>query len=145
MSKDFKEPSNDKATTPHLNSLKVYKIKQKEGVVERKHDEFTVIGKALFKKETNMDLFNGLKVKLSSGEQGVIESGFGQSGKFKVRVMAGLLPATLEQLDSSKSNKKKSTDPTGIVAAATATHEPIKIFLNLKKYIYNEDKKKIFQ
>lgn len=140
VSKDFKEPSNDKVT-PHLNSLKVYKIKQKEGTVERKHDEFTVIGKSLFKKETNMDLFNGLKVRLSTGEQGVIESSFGQSGKFKVRVMTGLLPATLEQLDSSKSNKKKSTENTeGLISA-----EPIKIFLNIKKYIYNEDKKKIYQ
>ena len=146
VSKDFKEPSNDKLSSPHLNSLKVYKIKQKEGTVERKHDEFTVIGKSLFKKETNMDLFNGLKVRLSTGEQGVIESSFGQSGKFKVRVMAGLLPATLEQLDFSKSNKKKSTDNTGTIqTVGAATAEPIKIFLNLKKYIYDDDKKKIFQ
>lgn len=49
-------------------------------------DDYTVIGRNLFKKETNLQLFVGLKVKLSTGETGVIEGGFGQSGKFKIRV-----------------------------------------------------------
>lgn len=49
-------------------------------------DDYTVIGRSLFKKETNLQLFLGLKVTLSTGETGVIEGGFGQSGKFKIRV-----------------------------------------------------------
>lgn len=49
-------------------------------------DDYTVIGRSLFKKETNLQLFVGLKVMLSTGETGVIEGGFGQSGKFKIRV-----------------------------------------------------------
>jgi len=49
-------------------------------------DDYTVIGRSLFKKETNLQLFLGLKVALSTGEAGVIEGGFGQSGKFKIRV-----------------------------------------------------------
>ncbi len=49
-------------------------------------DDYTVIGRNLFKKETNLQLFVGLKVTLSTGEIGVIEGGFGQSGKFKIRV-----------------------------------------------------------
>ena len=49
-------------------------------------DDYTVIGRSLFKKETNMQLFVGLKVALSTGEAGVIEGGFGQSGKYKIRV-----------------------------------------------------------
>ena len=69
-----------------LPSLKVYKNKKKEGVVERKTDEYTVVCRGLFKKETNMEAFVGLKVTLSTGEQGQIEGSFGQSGKFKVRV-----------------------------------------------------------
>ena len=69
-----------------LPRLKVYVKKSKEGVVERKGDDYTVICKGLFKKETNIDLFVGLKVKLSSGEDGIIEGSFGQSGKFKVRI-----------------------------------------------------------
>lgn len=49
-------------------------------------DDCSVIGRNLFKKETNLQLFVGLKVTLSTGESGVIEGGFGQSGKFKIRI-----------------------------------------------------------
>lgn len=49
-------------------------------------DEYNVIGRGLFKKETNLQMFVGLKVELSTGEEGVIEGGFGQSGKFKIRI-----------------------------------------------------------
>lgn len=69
-----------------LPKLKVYKTKTREGLVERCQDEYTLIGKNLFKKETNIQSFVGLKVTLSSGEKGVIEGGFGQSGKFKIRI-----------------------------------------------------------
>uniref|UniRef100_A0A3Q3QZA6 Selenocysteine-specific elongation factor n=1 Tax=Monopterus albus TaxID=43700 RepID=A0A3Q3QZA6_MONAL len=72
-----------------LPRLRIYKSKQKEGQVERVTDDYTVIGRNLFKKETNLQLFVGLKVTLSTGESGVIEGGFGQSGKFKIRVQAG--------------------------------------------------------
>ena len=53
--------------------------------MERATDRYTVIGKNLFKKETNLQAFANLKVCLSSGEKGVIEGGFGQSGKVKIR------------------------------------------------------------
>uniref|UniRef100_A0A287CZU2 Eukaryotic elongation factor, selenocysteine-tRNA specific n=1 Tax=Ictidomys tridecemlineatus TaxID=43179 RepID=A0A287CZU2_ICTTR len=55
-------------------------------------DDYSVIGRSLFKKETNIQLFVGLRVQLSTGEQGVIDSAFGQSGKFKVHVPGGLSP-----------------------------------------------------
>lgn len=96
VNKDFKDqptPQMGASKVPqppsigmHLASIKAYKNKCKTGVVERRHDETTVIGKALFKKETNIDLFVGMKVTLSTGDNGYIEAGFGQSGKFKVRV-----------------------------------------------------------
>lgn len=69
-----------------LSKLKIYKEKFKEGTVERMVDGYSIIGKSLFKKETNMDLFTNLKVKLSTGEQGLIEGNFGQSGKIKIRI-----------------------------------------------------------
>lgn len=69
-----------------LPRVRVYKTKVREGLVERCNDEYTVIGKNLFKKETNIQNFAGMKVTLSSGEQGVIEGGFGQSGKVKIRI-----------------------------------------------------------
>ena len=50
--------------------LIVLKTKQKVGKIERVHDERTLIIKDLFKKETNVDLFNRLKVTFSNGEVG---------------------------------------------------------------------------
>lgn len=69
-----------------LPKIKVFKTKVREGLVERVMDEYTVIGKNMFKKETNIAMFTGLKVVLSTGEAGTIEGGFGQSGKIKVRI-----------------------------------------------------------
>lgn len=91
VNRDFKDSTVGVSKTiqppgTNLNSIKAYKNKCKTGIVERKHDETTVIGKALFKKETNIDLFVGMKVTLSTGDHGYIEAGFGQSGKFKVRI-----------------------------------------------------------
>ena len=73
-------------TTKDLPKLKVYKMKSREGQVDRVMDEYSLIGKNLFKKETNIEAFSGMKIELSSGEHGVIEGGFGQSGKIKIRV-----------------------------------------------------------
>lgn len=54
-----------------------------------------MIGRNLFKKETNLQLFVGLKVTLSTGESGVIEGGFGQSGKFKIRIPGEDFPVSV--------------------------------------------------
>ena len=141
-SKDFKEPTNsNKAACSRLADLKIYKDKSKEGVIDRIHDEYTLIGRSLFKKETNLDLFTGLKVTLSTGETGKIESGFGQSGKFKIRLDSGLLPSTRDQLEATggKSKKKKETTVDEQIVNAA----PIKIFLNFKRFIYDEKKRMV--
>lgn len=78
--------SDPKYTQTVLPRLKVYKNKSREGVVERKADDYTVICRGLFKKESNMEAFVRMNVSLSTGEEGIIEGGFGQSGKFKVRL-----------------------------------------------------------
>ena len=78
-----------------LPSLRVYKDKHKEATVERKTDDQTVICRGLFKKESKIDHFVGLRVTLSTGEAGTIEGSFGQSGKFKVRVPGKLSLAYL--------------------------------------------------
>jgi len=69
-----------------LPRLRVIKERLKEGVVERQVDQFTLVCRGLFKKESKVDAFVGLKITLSTGEAGFIEGGFGQSGKFKVRI-----------------------------------------------------------
>lgn len=78
--------TNEDYRTSFLPRVKVFKWKSRSGVVERAPDARSVIVRSLFKKETNMDLFNNLQVTLSSGQVGVIEGSFGQSGKCKVRL-----------------------------------------------------------
>ena len=97
--------------TSFLPRLKIFKHKQRTGMVDRIHDAETLIGRSLFKKETVLDAFAGLTVTLSTGEKGIIEGGFGQSGKFKIRFMSGLLPTTTAKLKKvPKAKKGKDQD-----------------------------------
>lgn len=121
--------------TSELYQLKVFKSKQKEGVVERMASPYEVIGKNLFKKETNIQLFMNLKVTLSTGETGVIEGSFGQSGKVKIRFMESLKEETQAILNSAGSKKKKN--PT------EEKNEQVRIILSFKRYIYDPHKKMI--
>mmetsp|Transcript_8695 Transcript_8695/g.12681 ORF Transcript_8695/g.12681 Transcript_8695/m.12681 type:complete len:768 (+) Transcript_8695:170-2473(+) len=80
-------------------SLKIYNWKEKKGTIYRLGDayrrdfdqqivRFEAYGGDLFKKETKMSQFVGMKVE--SGEDiGVIRSSFGTEGKFKVFFPAG--------------------------------------------------------
>ncbi|XP_054639418.1 selenocysteine-specific elongation factor [Dunckerocampus dactyliophorus] len=128
-----------------LPGLLIYKTKHKEGQVERATDDYTVIGRNLFKKETNLQVFVGLKVTLSTGETGVIEGGFGQSGKFKIRVQEGLRPDTKQLLSSSSKKKGKAGGKDG----ATIEEEPkadahhVNIHLNFKRYVFDPHKKMV--
>nr|CAD7438167.1 unnamed protein product [Timema bartmani] len=78
-------------TTTILPRLKVYKEKCKTGIVERLTSENDVIVIKMFKKETNLQVFIGLKVFLTTGEEGIIDSSFGQSGKVKVHIPGSYL------------------------------------------------------
>uniref|UniRef100_A0A7M5VGU5 Selenocysteine-specific elongation factor n=2 Tax=Clytia hemisphaerica TaxID=252671 RepID=A0A7M5VGU5_9CNID len=121
-----------------LPKLKIFKWKSKEGTVERMADEYSVIVKSLFKKETNLALFTNMKVKLSSGDEGTIEGSFGQSGKIKVRIPKGLADSTKERLSTTKKGKGKQANENGSEAK-----EPIKVLLEFKKYIYDSSHKMI--
>ncbi|KAL0978352.1 hypothetical protein UPYG_G00169400 [Umbra pygmaea] len=138
----FEEKSYAESTLPRLH---IYKSKHKEGQVERVTDDYTVIGRNLFKKETNMQLFVGLKVTLSTGEAGVIEGGFGQSGKFKIRVPGGLSLET-KQLLASSSKKKGKGGAKGEPAKeeeVKGDSQPISINLRFKRYIFDPNKKMV--
>ncbi|KAH1167567.1 selenocysteine-specific elongation factor isoform X1 [Mauremys mutica] len=129
-----------------LPKLKVYKLKHKEGQVERVLDDYSVIGRSLFKKETNIQIFVGLKVKLSTGEDGVIEGGFGQSGKFKIRIPNGLKPDTKVFL--TVPSKKKSKAGKGDTAkedesSKVDSAQPVTISLLFKRYVFDTQKKMI--
>ncbi|XP_038668073.1 selenocysteine-specific elongation factor [Scyliorhinus canicula] len=127
-----------------LPKLKVFKLKHKEGQVERVSDDYNVIGRSLFKKETNMQLFVGMKVKLSTGDAGVIEGGFGQSGKFKIRIPDGLTAETKLQLTTSSKKKSKGGkgDSTKADDGKSEMH-PIIITLTFKRYLFDPQKKMI--
>uniref|UniRef100_A0A670Y1J7 Eukaryotic elongation factor, selenocysteine-tRNA specific n=1 Tax=Pseudonaja textilis TaxID=8673 RepID=A0A670Y1J7_PSETE len=109
-------------------------------------DDYSVIGRSLFKKETNIQMFVGLKVKLSTGEEGVIEGGFGQSGKFKVRILHGVKPETKALLTAI--SKKKTKAGKGDSAKEDESNKvdsahPIHITLLFKRYVFDSQKKMI--
>jgi len=117
-----------------LQFLKIAKPKSREGIIERMSNEQEVIVKDLFKKETNLELFTGLSVVLSTGEKGLIEGSFGQSGKVKVRVMEGLSKETVARLPTGKKKGDQSNSSSG---------EPVRVILHFKRYIFDLNKKMI--
>merc|ERR1712232_903597 len=62
-----------------LQSLKIYKPKQREGYVDKFIDGYTGIGTNMFQKGTDISLFIGLKVELETKfhEVGTISASFG--------------------------------------------------------------------
>ncbi|XP_055269367.1 selenocysteine-specific elongation factor, partial [Moschus berezovskii] len=129
-----------------LPALRVYKLKQKHGVVERVLDDYSVIGRSLFKKETNIQLFVGLRVHLSTGELGVIDSAFGQSGKFKVHVPGGLSPKSKQILTSVL--KKRGRSGRGEAAKPEEAErpeptQPVGLSLSFKRYVFDAQKRMV--
>ncbi|XP_070319575.1 selenocysteine-specific elongation factor [Odocoileus virginianus] len=129
-----------------LPALRVYKLKQKHGVVERVLDDHSVIGRSLFKKETNIQLFVGLRVHLSTGELGVIDSAFGQSGKFKVHIPGGLSPDSKSILTSAL--KKRGRAGRGEAAKPEEAErpepaQPVGLSLSFKRYVFDAHKRMV--
>ncbi|XP_026687789.1 selenocysteine-specific elongation factor [Diaphorina citri] len=71
-----------------LTALNVYKRKTKCGQIDRVVNPTEIICKNLFgKNQLNyVDVFVNFKVRLSTGETGVVEGTFGKSGKVKIRL-----------------------------------------------------------
>jgi selenocysteine-specific elongation factor len=73
--------------------VKLFKHKEKVGAVDRIMPNGEMIGRGLFKRDTDITLFLGLKVTVrnTGGEElsGVIDSSFGKTGKFKVIFRTG--------------------------------------------------------
>ncbi|XP_069793504.1 selenocysteine-specific elongation factor isoform X2 [Narcine bancroftii] len=131
-------------TEVSLPKLKVFKLKHKEGHVERVSDDYSVIGRSLFKKETNMQLFVGMKIHLSTGEVGVIDGGFGQSGKFKIRIPDGLSPETKQQLAQTGKKRMKGTKgDASKVDEEKRDSQPVTISLDFKRYLFDPQKKMV--
>lgn len=80
--------------------IRLYKPKERRGVISRLGDphrrsdddklvRYEVFGSDLFKTETNMKVFLGMKVETDKGDVGEIKSSFGTSGKIRVYFPAG--------------------------------------------------------
>jgi selenocysteine-specific elongation factor len=132
-----------------LPSIKIYKTKVKEGVVDTLSDTQTVICRGMFSKETPIDKFIGNKVTLETGEHGVIEGAFGKSGKFNVRVADGLLETTMARLKGKRKKGKKGKGKDADAAAdadapapppSTEELAPVKLFMEFKKFMFDPDR-----
>ncbi|XP_050021383.1 selenocysteine-specific elongation factor isoform X2 [Alexandromys fortis] len=134
-------------TESFLPALRVYKLKHKHGLVERVMDDYSVIGRSLFKKETNIQLFVGLKVQLSTGEQGVIDSAFGQSGKFKIHIPGGLSPESKKILTPTlKKRNRAGRGETTKQEEGTERPEPMQpvtLSLSFKRYVFDTQKRMV--
>eukprot|EP00808_Paulinella_micropora_P026278 g60664.t1 len=111
--------------------IKVFKTKVREGAVDRVADDYTVIGKDLFSKDTDMSAYMNCRVELGTGEQGTIESSFGKGGKFKARFPQGL------PLPAGEGAAQKKGKPNKVLRS--------KIYLRFKKYVFSTDPKKLVQ
>ncbi|XP_037080499.1 selenocysteine-specific elongation factor-like [Pollicipes pollicipes] len=128
-------------TATLLPGLRVYKDKSKAGTVERLQSETELIVRDLLKKESNVALFSGLAVQLSTGERGVIEGGFGQSGKVKVRLTDALSEETRARLSAAGRRKAKSAPPTA--PPPPPPSDPVTVELRFKRYVFDPKKRMV--
>ncbi|EDQ87889.1 uncharacterized protein MONBRDRAFT_26933 [Monosiga brevicollis MX1] len=108
--------------TSWLPSIRVYRDRVREGTVERVHDDYTLVCRDMFTKETDMNKFAYKPITLSTGDTGMIEGAFGQSGKFKVRLDEPLSQAARDRLPKSRKQGPVIPD------------EPVLVALHLRKY-----------
>merc|ERR1712217_454294 len=71
----------------NLQCLRIYRPKQREGVIDKFVDGYTAIGSQMFAKGTDISLFAGLKVEIDTRfhEVGTITGSFGDSGNFYIK------------------------------------------------------------
>lgn len=113
------------ATTDSIAStLNVFKEKTKEGRIQRIVNSQEIVVDQMFKRDSNRQMFVGLKVSLSSGQYGVIDSTFGTTTKVKVRLNDHLTTETLQQWKDGKCD--------------------VKVTLKFKKFLFRTETK-IFQ
>ena len=142
------------ADVHELRRLNIFRLKAKQGSVDRvearpeegEEGPVVVVGRALFKKETDMSQFVGLRVHTRAGQEGVIDSSFGKSGKFKATFAR---PGSSDAFAAALGAGKSLTEARAARAAAAAAGAgapppppppPIRagdpIFLRFRKYLF---------
>ncbi|RKP07749.1 P-loop containing nucleoside triphosphate hydrolase protein [Thamnocephalis sphaerospora] len=132
--------------TSVLPQLHIFKDKMRTAVVDRVVDEYTVIARGLVQREAKLDKFIGMLVTLPHGIQGRIESTFGQSGKFRIRLSERLTAEQMSWLASALGGKGKRADKgrtqqRGEAAEASA-HAP-QVCLRFRRFVFDADKKMV--
>ncbi|CAL8088227.1 unnamed protein product [Orchesella dallaii] len=87
-----------------LSQIKIYKIKKRQGILDRVTNSRTVIVRGLHQKTSNIDHLLGCTIDLTFGSenettvlQGTIESRFGQTDKLRVNLNHDLSDAQMEK------------------------------------------------
>uniref|UniRef100_A0A183B1V1 FHA domain-containing protein n=1 Tax=Echinostoma caproni TaxID=27848 RepID=A0A183B1V1_9TREM len=148
--------SDEKYRQTTLPQLYVFRPKRRQGQIERIQDARTCIVRGLFKRETNWDIFVGLRAYLligpkesngtgDEGQQqriydGRIESSFGQSGKCRL-VLNDDLPDEIVQQFSRKTSKKNSDSAS---VASGQDRFKIDVILEFKRHVF-DGKRRILQ
>ena len=120
--------SADPTAAASLSQLKVYKLKSREGSIERiEPDGCTAVCKGMFGKDSDLTRFLGMKIFLKGQQQrqGILEGSFGKSGKFKVRFSEKIV------------NTGVSTGGKGGPGLA--------VVLQYKRFVFDTDKRRIAQ
>lgn len=99
-----------------VHQVKRFRRKKKTGRIERVESSRSVICTSLFKKGTDITAFEGMEVRLSTGEVGIIEGAFGKSGKVRVSLK--------EELKASTTNDFHCA-------------ERLEVELHMKKYLHD--------
>lgn len=102
-----------------LPQLKIFKLKHKEGIIHRVVNPNEVIVTNMFKKQSDRQIYIGLKVNLTTGEEGTITGTFGQTNKLYVQFTAALLNETIDKINA----------------------KTVKVVLCYKKFMFDKDNK----
>ncbi|KAK9843360.1 hypothetical protein WJX74_010898 [Apatococcus lobatus] len=102
----------DTGDPQQLQQLRIFKLKQRRGIVERiSPDKQSAVCRGMFKKDTDISLFSNLKVECCGGQTGTIEGAFGKAGKFKVAFPNGLKGAADKMQEITLKFKRFMHDP----------------------------------
>ena len=104
-----------------LRRFRIFKNKERTGSVERWTNEYEAVCKGMFKKETDLSLFQNMEVQTGTGAVGTVAGSFGKSGKFKVSFRTAV-------------SKEEQGNP-----------EANKLVMRFRKYIFDDDKRAMRQ
>ena len=98
----FKARVENEKTIESLLPIKISRLKEKKGTVEKLQDDRTLLIKNMFKKETNLTFFMNKEIFIKELDiKGVINSSFGKTGKVKVALRDSIDKADFEKITAN--------------------------------------------